>query len=579
MTAPLLQVEGLRVAYRGHDGTVTAVRGIDFSVAHRESLAIVGESGCGKTSVALALLGLLNPRHTTVSGAAHFDGRDLLSLPLREIRQVRGGRVGMIFQDPMTSLNPYLRVGTQIAEPLACHRDMPRKQARQEAARLLNSVGFPPPTESHLGRYPHEFSGGMCQRAMIASSLACSPDLLIADEPTTALDVITQDQVLDLIEQKRREHRMAMLLITHDLGIVAAVSDRVAVMYKGEIVEAGTTDQIYGHPQHDYTKALLGAVPRLDKPRTRRLQTLSGSSSGMEGESPCPPNLQRMRTSSRSRATPPDSAPALLSAEDMTVEFHSKPAAPWCKGDTVRAVDRVSLHVTRGEVLGLVGQSGSGKSTLVRAMLGLVPVASGKVVFEGEDITHADRAKRRNCWQRMQLIFQDPYGSLNGRLTIGQAVAQPLRQLGIVPRKECRREVTRLLELVRIPTEWQSRFPHELSGGQRQRIAIARALAPRPELLFCDEPVSALDVSIQADVLNLLADLRETLGLTVLFISHDLAVVRHVADRVGVMHEGHIVDMLHADEIGRRCGHPYTQRLLDAVPIPDPAARRGGTNT
>jgi peptide/nickel transport system ATP-binding protein len=386
---------------------------------------------------------------------------------------------------------------------------------------------------------------------------------------------------------------MAMLLITHDLGIVAAVCDRVAVMYKGEIVESGTTEQIYGDPQHDYTKALLGAVPRLDKPRTRRLQTLSGPSARMESETSGTvsqhgsaerrPSLRDgvlCRNGGRDSVEPCDAAvqdsleTALLLTDSVSVEFHSKPTAPWRKGDTVRAVDRVSLHVMRGEVLGLVGQSGSGKSTLVRAILGLVPVTSGKILFEGENITHADRPARRACWKRMQLVFQDPYGSLNGRLTIGQAVAQPLRQLGIVPRKECRREVARLLELVRIPPAWQNRFPHELSGGQRQRIAIARALAPRPELLFCDEPVSALDVSIQADVLNLLADLRETLGLTVLFISHDLAVVRHVADRVGVMHEGRIVDMLDADEIGKRCGHPYTQQLLDAVPIPDPTARR-----
>lgn len=568
---PLLDVNDLHVTYRTHEGSVHAVRGIDFSVAPRGALAIVGESGCGKTSVAMALMGLLNARHATVKGQARLAGAgDLPTLPAAALRRVRGNRVGMIFQDPMTSLNPYLRVGLQIREPLDVHRDMSASAARDEAARLLETVGFEPPIGPHLRRYPHELSGGMCQRAMVASALACSPSLLIADEPTTALDVITQDQVLSLIRRKREEHAMALLLITHDLGIVAGTCDHVAVMYAGEIVEYGPIDRIYGHPEHPYTRALLGAVPRLDRPRARRLQTIVSETADT-------PASVAAATASSTPASPPPPAPAsepVVAVRDLVVTFRDRSALPWRRPATVNAVDHVTLEVASGESLGLVGQSGSGKTTLVRAVLGLLPAAAGSIRCRGRDVTRDDGAAvLRERWRDMQLVFQDPYGSLNSRLTVGETLLRPLRHYRVVPRRERRAEVARLLSLVRIDPSWQNRFPHELSGGQRQRVSIARALAPRPSVLLCDEPVSALDVSIQADVLNLLADLREELGLTILFISHDLAVVRHVADRVAVMHRGRIVEMLAADDIGRAATHPYTRRLLDAVPVPDPKAR------
>jgi ABC-type glutathione transport system ATPase component len=563
MPRTLLKTENLLVRYHGHDGEVTAVSGVDFSIAEGESLAIVGESGCGKTSVALALMGLFPAKAVDVQGVATLDGRDVLSLPPAKMREVRGQEISMIFQDPMTSLNPYLRIGLQVAEPLIYHRGMRKRAAREAAARLLESVDFTSPME-HLSRYPHEFSGGMCQRAMIASALSCSPKLLIADEPTTALDVITQDRVLRVIQEMRGKQNMALLLITHDLGIVASIADRVAIMHNGGFVEMGTVHEIFSNPQHDYTKALLAAVPRLDGNKSVRLASVQ------KKEQVLTPAIEGEPTPQHS-PTPPKGN-ALIQVEDLSVHFHLK--TPSGESRTIKAVDSVSLEIKHGEVLGLVGQSGSGKSTLVRAILQLIKPTSGRVKYEGRELTALPESAVREVWKELQLIFQDPYGSLNSRMTAGQIISRPLLNYGITPRRKTRERVEELMATVQLDPAWLNRYPHEFSGGQRQRIGIARALACNPRVLFCDEPVSALDVSIQADIINLLQDLTEALSLTLLFISHDLAVVRHIADRVAVMNHGEIVEWLKTDDICAEASHPYTKELLAAIPIPDPTVHR-----
>lgn len=568
MPRTLLKTEDLVVSYRGEDGDTTAVSGVDFSISEGESLAIVGESGCGKTSIALALMGLLPENAVEIQGSAVLNGKDLTSLSPAQLRQVRGQQLSMIFQDPMTSLNPYLRIGLQVAEPLLYHRGMKKSEAMKAAAGLLDSVGFPSP-EEQLQRYPHEFSGGMSQRAMIASALSCSPDLLIADEPTTALDVITQDKVLRVLQAMRSERNMALLLITHDLGIVASIADRVAIMYEGRFVETGSVYDIFKDPQHDYTRSLLAAVPRLDRDKSTRLASVATEHSAMEtGAAPRSSRSQAedSRGNNASTRTP------LVKVEDLTVDFHPRTRSE--KTETVRAVDNVSLEIMEGDVIGLVGQSGSGKSTLVRAILQLIRPTSGKVIYQGRDLTSLQESAVRQVWRDLQVVFQDPYGSLNSRMTAGQIISRPLLNYAVVPRKEIRERIEELMETVQLDPAWLNRYPHEFSGGQRQRIGIARALASNPKVLFCDEPVSALDVSIQADIINLLQDLSREFSLTLLFISHDLAVVRHIADRVAVMNQGRIIEWLCADDICREASHPYTRELLDAIPIPDPTVHR-----
>ncbi|MBL7114522.1 MAG: ABC transporter ATP-binding protein [Kiritimatiellae bacterium] len=548
---PLLNIEALNVRYHGVRGHTDAVRDVSLQIGAGESVAIVGESGCGKTSIALALMGLLPPKQITMNGIIHFNNQDLLSMTTKEIRRIRGRDMAMIFQDPMTSLNPYLRIGMQIAEPLWTHTPMRHAAARKEAIQLLDSVGFDNSIRD-TQTYPHQLSGGMCQRAMIASALACAPKLLIADEPTTALDVITQDQVLSLIRTKQSEHGMALLLITHDLGIVAQTCERVAVMYQGQIVETGTTKTIYENPQHDYTRALLDAVPRLDGPRVHHLRTV--------GKETTPKQREEKKQSIQSTQR------VVLDIKNLSVHFRSGRRHM----RTVKAVDHVSFALNEQEVLGLVGQSGSGKSTLIRALLQLETPTTGEVFLKDWKLKNLTQRERHKLWQQMQMVFQDPYGSLNARLTAGRIIAEPLKNFSVVPRRQTRARVEELMALVQLDPAWQNRYPHEFSGGQRQRIGIARALACNPHILFCDEPVSALDVSIQAEVLNLLRDLKEQLNLTIIFVSHDLAVVRHVADRVAVMHRGKIVEWLDADRIVASASHPYTQQLMKAVPIPDP---------
>jgi peptide/nickel transport system ATP-binding protein len=539
---PLLEIKDLRVTYRGLLSDVDAVRGVSLQLNPGEALAIVGESGSGKTTVAMALLGLLNNKQAQVSGQVIFQGRNILQNSRGQWQDLRGNKIAMIFQDPMTSLNPYLSVGLQVAEPLLRHSGMSTEDARVRAVDLLTEMEVPEP-EASFKRYPHQYSGGMRQRAMIASASSAHPVILVADEPTTALDVITQARVLKLMKNYLQHRNMALILITHDLGIVAGICHRVIVMKAGEVVETGTAGQIYHRPQQPYTKALLAAVPRVDSDAADAF--------------------------GRSGATPKDPK-TLIKVNKLSVHFSRSTGTFRKQHLTTKAVDGVDLDVHRGEVFGLVGQSGSGKSTLIRAIAGLQPATSGEIFVQGRMVDPRKKRDLRALRRRVQMIFQDPLASLNGRFTAERIIAEPLINFGIMNRRNALKRARELMELVNLDPNTATCFPHAFSGGQCQRIGIARAIAIEPEILLCDEPVSALDVSIQAEVLGLLMDLRQKLDLTLLFISHDLAVVRHLADRVAVMHQGQIVELKSADDIYTKAEHAYTKSLLAAVPIPDP---------
>jgi peptide/nickel transport system ATP-binding protein len=538
----LLTVEDLRVSFNTQSGRVRAVEGVSFELAAGEVLAIVGESGSGKSVTAQTILGLTRSPNAEISGSARLGEQELLSASEDELRSVRGARVAMVFQDPMTSFNPVYKIGRQIAEAIRAHdRETSKSEAHERAVELLDSVGIPE-AERRVDDYPHEFSGGMRQRAMIAMALALEPEILIADEPTTALDVTVQAQILALLERLNRERGLATILITHDLGVVAEVADRVLVMNKGVIVERGDLDQIFYSPADPYTRKLLDAVVRLDAAPPLR--------PGREGE-------------------------PLLEVTELVKHFPVKRGIVFDREvDRVRAVDGVSLSVRKGETLGLVGESGSGKSTLSRAILQLLAPSSGSVRFEGREIAGLSRREMRPLRRQMQMVFQDPYASLNPRKRVGQIVGEPLRVQGEASGAELRREVQELLDRVGLSAEHYDRFPHEFSGGQRQRIGIARALALRPKLIVADEPVSALDVSIRAQILELLSALQAEFGLTYIFVAHDIGVVRHVSDRIAVMYRGKIVEEGPADAVCERPRDAYTKTLLAAVPIPDPREAR-----
>jgi len=564
---PLLTVEDLNVRFDTPDGEVHAVRDLSFELEAQETLGIVGESGSGKSQTMLSLIGLL-AANGRVTGRARFAEHELLSLAPRELRKLRGRELSMIFQDPMTSLNPYLTIAEQMIEVVRAHERMSRRAARARCLAALESVQIPEAGE-RLDRYPHELSGGMRQRVMIAASLLLRPRLLIADEPTTALDVTVQAQILELLRALKAEFETSIILITHDLGVVAGLADRVLVMHDGVLKEQGTVDAVFEAPQHAYTQALLRAVPRLDATLTTRLLDVeSARNAPIDAGAPANSSVADPEA-----AIARDSRP-LLEISELGVHFPVRTG--WLGGRrTLRAVDGVSLQVAPGETLGVVGESGCGKSTLARAVLGLVPAATGRITVLGHDLSELDAAQGRALKRDLQVIFQDPLAALNPRMTVGDIVSEPLwTHRPDMARAAVRAEVREVLRRVGLTGRELNRYPHEFSGGQCQRIGIARALVLRPRLIVCDEPVSALDVSIQAQIVNLLMDLREALGLSLIFIAHDLAVVRHISDRVLVMYLGAVMEIADREHLYASPLHPYTRALIGSVPIPDPRAER-----
>ncbi|MEU6378666.1 ABC transporter ATP-binding protein [Streptomyces sp. NPDC046909] len=532
--SPLLEVTALDVDFDGRP----AVRGVDLALERGEVLGLVGESGSGKSATALAVLGLL-PGNAAVRGSVRLDGRELVGAGERELTRIRGNRVSMVFQDPLSAFTPVHRMGDQIAEAVRAHQDVSRERALVRAVELLDLVGIPEPA-LRARAFPHEFSGGMRQRAMIAMAMANDPEIILADEPTTALDVTIQAQVLDVLRTARRETGAALLLVSHDLGVIAGMADRVAVMHKGRVVESGTAVEVFGRPQEPYTRQLLAAVPRLDAPHAPQSPT----------------------------------GDPVLKVRGLTRTFPVlKGAAFKRRVGTVYAVDGVDLDVRRGETLALVGESGSGKSTTLFELLELARPEGGSVELFGQRLGELGKAEVKALRRRIQIVFQDPMASLDPRMPVGDIIAEPLRTHG-VDKTTIAHRVPELLTQVGLDPSHADRFPHEFSGGQRQRIGIARALSVEPKLLVLDEPVSALDVSVQAEVLKLLQRLKEELGLAYLLVSHDLSVVRNIADRVSVVYLGRTVEAGPVDEVFERPRHPYTQALLSAVPLPDPERER-----
>lgn len=538
----LLSIRGLRVAYRTRDRLTEAIKGVDIEVRRGEVVALVGESGSGKSTIAHAVMGMLPPAAAITSGEIDFDGDALTRLSEKDYRRLRGRRLGWVPQDPMVALNPSHRIGRQVAEPLLIHSLARKAEAKARAVEALGRVGLNQPT-LRAEQFPHELSGGMRQRALIAGALICDPTLIIADEPTTALDVTVQKRILDDIGALAASTGTAVLIITHDLAVAADRAHRIVVLRHGEVVETGTARDVLGNPRDAYTKLLLASAPSLAAGRRRHALPEPAAT----GE-----------------VVPLPTAVPLVSLENVSKDFTLGDAAG--HRSTFRAVDDVTLSIAPGQTIGLVGESGSGKSTLARIILGLVAPTSGKVRFEGRPIGELSRTEERQRRRRVQPIYQNPYSSLNPRLSIAEIVGEPLAGFRLGDRTWRRRRTLELLDQVGLPQSFAERLPAELSGGQRQRVAIARALAPEPALVICDEPVSALDVSIQAQVLDLLAELQHRHGLAYLFISHDLAVVRQVSDSVGVMKDGRIVEFGSADQIFHRPQHAYTRLLLDSIP-------------
>ena len=549
---PLVSVSNLRVAFRlGRESTVEAVRGVSFDIPANTTVALVGESGSGKTVSAMSILRLL-PENALVDPGSRVDyeGENLLVAHPGRLRQIRGRDITAVFQEPMTSLNPVFTVGDQIAEVLQLHRGLPRRQAFEQTADLLHEVGIPEP-RARVSAYPHELSGGQQQRVMIAMAIANQPKLLIADEPTTALDVTIQRQVLELIARLRERHRMSVLFISHDLALVGEIADQVVVMRDGEVQEHGPVERIFRAPQHPYTKGLLACRPRLDV-RPRRLPVIDDFMRSTEPKDPGP--LER-----------PSEASTVVEAKGLRKEFRLKTGLFSSKA--LHAVREVSFSLARGRTVGLVGESGSGKTTVGMLLMRLLDASAGEVRFEGTDLLALSDRQMMAYRRRIQVIFQNPYASLNPRFTIGQMLTEPMRVHRLGANETDRAErARRLLQRVELPPESFHKYPHEFSGGQRQRIAIARALAVEPEVLICDESVSALDVSVQATVLNLLLDLQEEQGLAYLFISHDLAVVKYMADEILVMREGEVVERGPSEALFRAPRHDYTKNLLGAIP-------------
>ena len=566
----VLSIKGLTTQLRRDGIWNTVVNDVSFHIDAGETVALVGESGSGKSITALSIMGLLPPRSSRVTGQILLEERDLLTLAETQMQAIRGNEIGMIFQEPMTSLNPVLTIGRQIQEALITHRNLSKAEARAETVRLLDRVRIPA-ARSRFGEYPHQLSGGMLQRVMIAMALSCRPKLLIADEPTTALDVTIQAQILDLIKELQREQEMAVLFITHDMGVVAEIADRTVVMYRSQALETGTTEAIFQRSQHPYTRALLSAVPQLGGMKDHARPTAFPIVDVKTGQL-TPPR--------ESRDTVVPGSP-VLEVKNLVTRFDIRSGILGRVTGRVHAVENVSFQLQAGETLSLVGESGCGKSTTGRSILRLVEPTSGSISIEGEDVLALPRRALSEKRKRMQMIFQDPFSSLNPRMRIGEAIAEPLLAHRLATRAEAGMQIAALLERVGLQPDMAKRFPHEFSGGQRQRVAIARALALNPGLIVADEAVSALDVSVKAQVVNLMLELQDTLKLGYLFISHDMAVVERVSHRVAVMYLGEIVEIGPREAIFGNPQHPYTKRLLAAVPVADPArrhVRRVGTS-
>ena len=615
--APLLQIDNLRTDIRLKHSTVHAVDDISLYVEPGETLGIVGESGCGKTMTALSIMNLLPTGGSIVGGSIRLNDTDISKLSDADLRHIRGNEIGMIFQDPLTSLNPTMTVGKQIAEAVLLHRDVNREQAMDRAAEVLDLVGMPRARE-RINEYPHQFSGGMRQRVMIAMALACEPKLLIADEPTTALDVTIQKQILELIDDLRQRLGMSVILVTHDLGVIAGRADRVNVMYAGKIAETTNTSTLFANPRHPYTEALFHALPEKAAETRERLLSIPGLPPDLTSPPPgcrfaprCRYVTDRCRaeepvlrgeqpehrfacfypvgsaergelpvvTATEAKPVPmvaPPPSETLLQARNLVKDFAvTKGAVMQRRVGSVSAVADVSFEIGRGQTLGLVGESGCGKTTIGRlALVGLESLTSGEITFEGQDLSKSSGRQYRRERRKIQLMFQDSYSSLDPRMRAGTILREPLVVQGIGNRAEQRKKVEEILGHVGLPLSALDRYPHEFSGGQRQRLGFARALILSPELIVADEPVSALDVSIQAQVLNLMRDLQSELGLTYMFISHDLAVVRYLSTRIGVMYLGKLVEIGPADEVYLTPAHPYTRGLIDSAPVADPVAEQ-----
>ncbi len=548
----ILDVKHLKVEFATDHGTVQAIRDVSFSIREGEILGIVGESGSGKSVTMYSIMGLLAQNGSISADDIVFDGESIARKNFsdnrsyeKKMRQIRGNTMAMIFQDPMTFLNPVLTVGKQIRETLLNHNPkMTKNEANERAIELMRQVGIPAP-EKRIHQYPFEFSGGMRQRIVIAIALANKPKLIIADEPTTALDVTIQAQVLELIRKMSRQTGVAVIMITHDLGVVASLCDRINIMHDGHIVETGTDREIFYEPNHPYTKSLLNCI-----------KTLQNEQSEAK-------NMQMNNVS--------DMCDVIVSVEHLKTYFNA--GKTWSRKQVVKAVDDVSFQIHRGETYGLVGESGCGKSTLGRTIVKINEPTDGKILVDGEDITYLSGQKLKKFRKDIQLIFQDPYASLNPRMTVGEIIREPMAIHHIYQtRKEQDDRVIELLKIVGLKPDHVHRYPHEFSGGQRQRISIARTLALNPRFIVCDEPISALDVSIQAQIINLLKNIQKELGIAYLFIAHDLSMVKHISDRIGVMYLGHLVEEGDSAKLYANPMHPYTQALLSAVPIPDPIA-------
>ncbi|MGB3414453.1 MAG: ABC transporter ATP-binding protein [Microbacteriaceae bacterium] len=535
---PILEVQDLNVEFWVEGVWYPAAKDLNYTLKRGESLAIVGESGSGKSASSMALLGLL-PANARYHGSVKLEGEEIMGTSMGRLREIRGEKIAVIFQEPMTALNPVYTIGFQIVETIRNHRSVTKAAAKRRAIELLEMVEMPDPQKA-FDSYPHQLSGGQRQRAMIAQSISCDPDILIADEPTTALDVTVQAEILELMRNLRDKLDSGVILITHDMGVVADLADNVMVMRNGEVVETNTVHEIFKNPQHEYTKTLLSSVPHLGV-----------------GEA-----------SDASDAVDRTVAPA-ISIKDLVIEYPKRGRVP-----AFRAVDSINLEIFPGEVVGLVGESGSGKTTVGRAIVGLLPVHSGQLIVGGEDMSTVDAKHLLALRRRLGIVFQDPGSSLNPRWPVGQCIAEPLELAKYGTKAEINARVEELLAQVELPQSYRNRFPHELSGGQRQRIGIARALALSPDLLVADEPTSALDVSVQARVLELLLEIQNELNFACLFISHDLAVVDQLCDRIAVMHHGKIVEQNTTEQILRNPQDPYTKKLLAAVPLPDPDAQR-----